>query len=236
MERVKVMDYDVSRSTTTDIANHIESLTHQDVFSCVVTLNPEMLVQAEENAELKAWFKRASLRVPDGIGLVLMAKMVFGQSLTRITGVSLVENLFQKACSFYFVGSKSDIIHQSVKNIKEQYPSINIKGFHHGYLDENKEMVVLEDIKQKKPGIILVGMGSPKQDLFLKKLSQEINCGVGIGVGGVFDVYAGAIKRAPKGFQKIGLEWAYRGLIEPSRMKRWVFLPKFLRLAWKGVY
>ena len=111
--------------------------------------------------------------------------------------------------------------------MKKKYPQLNIVGGHNGYFDDAEEKKILADIKRLAPSILLVGLGAPKQEKWIAAHIEELGVKVAIGVGGSFDVMAGNVKRAPKLFQKLGLEWFYRLITQPTRWRRMMRLPKF---------
>jgi N-acetylglucosaminyldiphosphoundecaprenol N-acetyl-beta-D-mannosaminyltransferase len=212
---------------------YIPVLLEEKKLSHIVTLNPEIIIGSRKKVGLKEYLDKAALCVADGIGLVLATKLLLGQPVNRITGVGIVEKLLKEQYSIYFVGARSDVLNQAIVNIKKTNPLLQIKGSHHGYLDPETEHRVIKEIKKVKPDIILVGMGFPRQEAFILELTENINHGIAIGVGGVLDILAGSKKRAPQFMQKSGLEWIYRGIIEPKRVLKWKFLITFIIIVLK---
>lgn len=202
-------------------------------FQWCMTLNPEIVVGAQNKPELKAFIQKG-LCVADGAGLRLAHTLIHRQTLEKITGIDLVFALLEKGgFSFYCVGATSEVIEKTKLALSQQYPHSKLVGCHHGYFSETEEVALIRSIAQAAPDFVLVGMGFPKQEQFLMRLSQQATRGIGIGVGGVLDVVSGEKKKAPPFIRAIGLEWAYRGFSEPKRMKRWGFIPRFFKLLWK---
>ncbi|MFC1752411.1 WecB/TagA/CpsF family glycosyltransferase [Thermoproteota archaeon] len=227
---VSLFDYTIANTTLSQVLKKFQS---QDLnrFYRVVTLNPEIIIQCETNRGLKRIVQEADLIIPDGIGLVFALKLLKNESLTRITGMDLLLQILKKQTfSIFLVGSKLDTLNTAVSAIQKRYPNLNVKGFHHGYFNKDQEQDLLASIQKLKPDIILCGMGFPKQELFLFKLSKQIPRGIGIGVGGAFDVLSGNKQRAPKWIQKIGLEWFFRAIIEPKRFSRLRFIFPYFHL------
>ena len=145
-------------------------------------------------------------------------------SLNFMPGIEVFKNFLPFAAyndyRVYFLGASEDTITKMVERVKSQYPEIEIAGFHHGYLNtaEIRENV-LENIRQAKPDVIFVAMGSPKQEYWIARHRQAINASICLGVGGSFDIASGGLKRAPKVFQATGTEFLYRLMAEPR--KRW---------------
>ena len=113
--------------------------------------------------------------------------------------------------------------------MEEKYPNIKILGSHTGYFKDEEEASIIEEIRNLKPDVLLVGTGAPKQEKIINKYKNEGFFKIGIGCGGSIDVLAGRVKRAPKIFIKLHLEWFYRLLKEPKRWRRMLVLPKFIK-------
>lgn len=211
-----------------------------DKAALVVTPNSEMLAVASENKELAAILNSADLATPDGIGVVIASKIIGKPLPERVAGFDLISNLFKKASKtnfkFYFLGGKPGIVDQAVLNLKKDYPDLKIAGWQHGYLDKETQKEVIAEINSKDIDILLVGMGFPLQEKFLDSNLKNLKVGAAVTVGGSFDVLAGEVKRAPLWMQKLGLEWFYRLLQEPSRFGRMLSLPKFIYLVIKSKY
>ena len=154
-----------------------------------------------------------------------------GINVERITGISfaynLIEHAFKNNLPIAFVGAKPHVIERAQKNLKETFPDLNIVYACDGYFEDKNS--VFEGLKNASPKILLVALGAPKQEQFIYELKSILPSTVMIGVGGSFDVWSGVTKRAPLIWQKMGLEWLYRTIKEPSRFKR-IFpaLPLFL--------
>ncbi len=111
----------------------------------------------------------------------------------------------------------------------EKIPGLKISGHHDGYFSDEAE--VIKEISTTKPDVLLIGMGSPKQESFISRNRVEMGVPIMIGVGGSLEVFAGAKRRAPGLLQRTGMEWAYRSIIDTSRLKRMGFLPRFIWLV-----
>lgn len=208
--------------------------------SLVVTPNSEMIVMAAEDPELAKILNSAELATADGAGVVMASKILGEPLVERVAGFDLISRLFlefaEEDINFYFLGGKPGIVDQAVKNLKAELAALNIKGFHHGYLDRDNQQKVIEEINSKNIDLLLVGMGVPLQEKFLANNLDQLDVRAAITVGGSFDVLAGTVNRAPLWMQKAGLEWFYRLLQEPSRFGRMLALPKFIYLVIKSKY
>lgn len=198
----------------------------------IVTVNPETLMIAEKDLELKEILEDDSVSfVPDGIGVVKAAKMVSVDVKERIPGIEIAEKLFEFANeskkSLYLFGTKQEVLNNLKEKIENNYSNIKLLGMTNGYV-ENKEEEFQKIIK-KEPDIVLVALGIPAQEKLIYKYFKDFKKGIFVGVGGSFDVLSGTKKRAPQIFIKTNTEWLYRILKEPKRIKRfWDSNVKFI--------
>ena len=198
--------------------------------SQVVTINPEMFGEAEKNNDFANIVKEAEMVIPDGIGVKIALKLT-GKKAQRIAGIDFAKKLLQESAlsgiPVGIVGSKEDVIVKAVENLQNEISGLNIVYYHNGYFDNDSE--IYEELKSKSPKLILVALGSPKQEFFIYNAKKVLNPCLMVGIGGSLDVWSGNVKRAPKAFQKLGLEWLYRTVTQPSRLKR-IFptIPMFL--------
>ena len=180
-----------------------------------------MIESANKDSNFRTIINNAEMVVPDGIGIQLGLK-ILGKNVKRIPGIDLGKALLIRANnlnkSVAFVGAKPEVIERAVKNIKSELPDINIVYQHDGYFSDSS--VIIKELQEKQPDFVLVALGSPKQEFFINELKSVLPDSVMIGLGGSFDVWAGIVNRAPKIYQKLGLEWLYRTISEPGRIKR----------------
>ena len=119
------------------------------------------------------------------------------------------------------------MIQQTVSKLNNEFPNINISGFRNGYIKtEVEKQTLIKDIANKKPDVVFVAMGSPKQELLMQEMQQH-HPAIYQGLGGSFDVYVGNVERAPRWWVKNNLEWAYRLVKQPTRIKRQIHLVRF---------
>ena len=198
--------------------------------SQVITINPEMLQNAGKDSNFANIINNAEMVIPDGIGVEIGLKLS-GYKVKRIPGVDFSKKLLKESAissiPVAIIGAKEEVIVKAIENLKKEINGLNIVYYHNGYFsDDNK---IYAELKQKSPKLILVALGSPKQEEFIYNAKNIINPALMIGIGGSLDVWSGYVKRAPKIFQILGLEWLYRTISQPSRFKR-IFptLPMFL--------
>ncbi|WDC84167.1 WecB/TagA/CpsF family glycosyltransferase [Caloramator sp. mosi_1] len=198
--------------------------------SFVVAINPEKIMKAKEDEGLKALLNSARLKIPDGVGVLIASRLKGGRIRKRVTGIDLMNNICKRSAEkgyrVFLLGAKPGVAEKAAEILKERYKGLNIAGVRDGYFESEDE--VIDYIKSKSPDVLFVAMGSPKQELFIKRNMERLGVPLLMGVGGSYDVICGNIKRAPEWMQKIGLEWMYRLIKEPWRYKRMMVLPKFL--------
>jgi N-acetylglucosaminyldiphosphoundecaprenol N-acetyl-beta-D-mannosaminyltransferase len=197
----------------------------------ICTPNPEIVMEAQNDKVLMDILHEADLVVPDGIGVVWASKYSEIRLTERVAGFDLKQNLMADLAAtdhtFYFFGGAPGVANTAARKMMKKYPGLKVVGVHNGYFDEKEEKRIIQDIKEKSPSILLVGLGAPKQEKWIYDNLRLIGAKAAIGVGGSFDVMAGNVKRAPKIFQKLGLEWFHRLITQPTRWRRMMRLPKF---------
>ena len=201
----------------------------------VVTLNPEMLMEGINNLELGAALRDAEFVVPDGIGIVWALRKAGFREQQRVTGVDLVETLLAQELGsglrLYLLGGEPGVAETAAANLQGRWPGHQVVGTAHGYFLPAEDEKIVAAINQTQPDLLLVGMGVPRQEIWLYNHWRNLTVPVGIGVGGLLDLWAGRTKRAPLFLRSIGLEWAYRVWREPARWRRLRVLPTFLKMV-----
>lgn len=237
MKKVNVLNIPFLDTTDVELVNYLyeNHITVQKKCQ-IVTANPEFLVKSNESEQFKELLLSTDYVIPDGIGVVMASKLLKGDFLKkRLSGFDLMKSLLRVAherkLSCYFYGAKNEVLSQMITNIEREYPNMIIKGYRDGYV--TAPHTVKNDISILKPDIIFVALGMPKQEIVIHEMISKVNKGVFVGVGGSFDVLAGAVKRAPKWIININLEWLYRMFYQPSRIKRNLKLLTFIKLVIK---
>lgn len=198
----------------------------------IVTPNSEIVQRASKDAELRALIASADIIIPDGVGLVYASRII-GQPLhERVTGIDFLESVIawleKNGKSIYFFGSKPGIAEAAADSIGQKYPDLIVAGTHNGYFSPAEEPGIVEEINASGADFLCVALGAPKQEKFISDHRHELKANAAIGVGGSLDVWAGTLRRAPEFYRKHGLEWLYRLIQEPSRIKRVSALPVFM--------
>lgn len=199
--------------------------------STIIAVNPEKVMTAQKDPQVKELINGSTFQIADGVGILLASKLKKGNITSRVTGVDMMARLLKFAAEekhpIYLYGAKKEVIDLAAANIARDYPGIEIAGLTDGY--EQDEEALIQRINDSGAKIIFVALGSPKQELWIQRNINKLqNVLVFQGVGGSFDVFSGTVKRAPAIFRKFGIEWLYRLVSDPRRMKRQLNLPRFL--------
>lgn len=229
---VRILDIPFNSVNMKEAVERAKRFAVGDRFRYIFTPNPEIVMISRKDEELKKALLSADMLVPDGIGIVI-ASGFYGERLPeRVAGFDLTTELIevaaQRGWSFFFLGGKPGINEKARKRLEKKYPNIRIVGYHHGYFNEDEEEEIITHINLCNPNILLVGMGAPRQEKWIFKNRKKLKANLAIGVGGTLNIFAGAAIRAPKIFRMLGLEWFFRLILEPWRIKRMSLLPMFL--------
>ena len=224
-DTVNILNVPFIKTTNAGFVQQLQTdiLAHHNRF--VVTANPEILMYAREHPDYQQVLTQADYITPDGIGVIQGAQILGTPLPERITGydtlLTLLEWGSQQHQRIFLLGAKPAVLKQVTTIVQRDYPGIVVAGARDGYYDD--EQTIVDQI---------VATGFPKQEFFIAEHRQRLNA-LWMGVGGSFDVIAGAVKRAPLFWQKHHVEWLYRLIQEPSRFKRMLVLPRYLRLVKK---
>ena len=211
------------KNSSEEFYTKIKDNLKKEIKTFIVTANPETFMKSETDQELNILLNdKDTILVPDGIGIVKATRILKYDRKERIAGIDIAIKLLdygnELGKSVYLFGAKQKVIDAMKKVLKEKYHNLKISGTANGY-QKNKDQV-FEKIAKLKPDIVLVALGIPAQEKLIYKHLNKFNKGIFVGVGGSFDVISGYKKRAPQIFIKLNLEWLYRILKEPKRIKR----------------
>ncbi len=223
--RSVVLGCPVDQMTLDDCVAYFEQVIARQQHCHIIVVNAAKIVKARIDKELQNIIQEADLIGADGVPVVWASK-ILGQPLPgRVNGTDLMDRLFEvsaeKGYRVYLLGARQSIITNTVKNLKQHYPDLHIVGYRNGYFDspQDEEQAVAE-INAAQPDILLLGMGTPMKEKWVRRHKANLRVPIIHGVGGSFDIVGGLTKRAPKWMQKSGMEWFYRFLQEPRRMWR----------------
>lgn len=232
--KANILGANVDIVNTEQTLNRIKELHEKGEPSHIITLNAEIVYQAQENAELLDIINQADLVTPDGIGIVWAGKKLGYPFFERVTGIDLLYCLcaeaIQEDWQIYLLGAAPGVAEEAGRKLCSSYPGLQVCGCRDGYFSEQDIPEIIAEIQDLQVDLLFVALGAPKQEFWIRQHKQELNVPILIGVGGSFDVVAGIKERAPQWMIKTNLEWLYRLLKEPSRFQRQLALPKF---AWQ---
>lgn len=229
--KVTVLDVLIDAITMAEATAQLEQFISEKTPHLVATANAEMVMLAQEDNELAAILAKSHLVVPDGAGVVWAARHQGYTKVERVAGYDLAQNLLleasKKGYRVFMFGSQPDIVAKAKTVALARYPGLCIVGTRHGFFTTQDESAIIEAITATKPDILLAALGVPRQEKWLARNLTKLNVPVSMGVGGTFDVMAGAVKRAPLWMQRTSLEWLFRLLCQPKRAIRMLALPRF---------
>ncbi len=227
---VELLGFNIDNYTFEEAVLKAKSLIDGGRVAQVITINPEMFDAAEKDSNFANIIREAEMVIPDGVGVKLGLKLK-GKNVSRIPGIDFAKRLLKEAAisniPVAIIGSKNEVITKAVENLKKEISGLNIVYYHNGYFSDDNE--IYGELKKSSPKLVLVALGSPKQEKFIYGAKKILNPALMVGIGGSLDVWSGTVKRAPEIFRKLGIEWLYRTVTQPSRFKR-IFpaLPLFL--------
>ena len=264
MQNVEILGVKVSKITYQEALEETAKLLKSSGKKhYIVTPNPEMIVAAQNDSEFKEILNSADLSIADGAGLVKLARLTGKHLPERISGVDFVEGLAGMAEEFgfsmFFLGGGGLIAKFAAEKLKKLFPKLKIVGSYSGNADPKFDKETVSEIKNRtlhnskqfvyqysrvlrplrglgKIDILVVAYGAPKQEKWIKRNLPKLNARLAIGVGGALDYISGSKRRSPKFIQKANLEWLYRLIVEPWRLKRQLALPYFAALILKDSF
>lgn len=203
----------------------------------VIAVNPEKVMKARLDPRLLQCLRDAAVLIPDGIGVVVAARLLGLGRMERVPGSELMPKLCDMAArrgqSIYLFGGNADVNDDVAARLPNLYPGLRIAGRHHGYVDEANMGPIVADINASGAELLFLALGSPRQELWMAAHLPQLKVRICQGVGGTFDVIAGRVPRAPRAFIALNLEWFYRLLSQPQRLLRQTALPQFAWLVLK---
>lgn len=230
---VRILGIEFSKRSLKETVEFIDEklMENDDKTFHIITANPEIALDIERDTELKKISLDAGLITADGIGIILASKLKKNPLPERVTGYELLLGLLklgnEKGLSFYFFGSSEEVNKIACENILRDYPNIKLVGRHNGYFKGDEELKIVEEIENTKPDFLIVALGAPLADKWIYKHKARLSSKITLGVGGSLDVISGKVKRAPILWQRLNLEWLFRLISNPSRLKRQMKLPVF---------
>ncbi len=236
-ERIEILGVPIDCVDMEQSLETVDAMIQGNSAKTVIAVNPEKIIKAQTDPKLLRLLQQSGLLIPDGIGAVVAARILYGKSMSRVPGSELMPEICKRSISkgykLFLLGAEPEVNEKAVEVLKIRYPGVNIVGHQHGYYSEGEIPKIIKDINDSQADVLFVALGSPRQELWMEEYLQKLNIKVCQGVGGTFDVIAGKVKRAPAIFRKIHMEWLYRLLAQPQRLLRQTALPKFVYLVFK---
>ncbi len=225
IERLRVLGVPVDALTMeTAVERALELAKDRTKPSCVVAINPEKTFAIRQSAELARFVENADLAIPDGVGVVVAARLLNGRKIERVPGADLAEAVCRRSgeagVNLFFYGAKEEASAAAVAELRRRYPNIRVVGRRNGYAKPEEMDALAQEIADSNADALLVALGSPRQERWICEYAERAKVGLCLGVGGTLDTLAGTVKRAPIAWQKLNIEWLYRLLKQPSRAWR----------------
>lgn len=228
--RVDVLGVAFDNVTMDEAVDRALELLERDGPHLVATPNPEIVQRAGKDPEFAEILAKADLVIPDGVGVIYAAKILGRPLRARVPGIDFAAALMARAAKsgkrLFLLGAAPGVAEQAAVHLRAAYPGLVVCGTHDGYFKEDGPVV--SAIREARADIVFVCLGAPKQEKWVAAHGEAAGARLYIGLGGAMDVFAGKVDRAPENFQKLGLEWLYRLMKEPSRIGRMSKLPLFL--------
>ncbi len=235
MTSVEILGCRVDGCDAAQAVRRIVALAALPEASLVVTLGTEMIVYAQRDRRFRNTLESSALSLCDTIGVLLAARLYGAKIPERVAGVELLEPLCAALAahnrSVYLLGAKGDTAARAAAELHARVPALRVAGARDGYFPDTETGAVAGEIASCGADVLFVGLGSPRQEFFIAEHLARTGCSVGIGVGGSFDVLAGTVRRAPKLWRRLNLEWFHRLVSEPKRWRRQLALPRFVWLV-----
>lgn len=235
--RLKILNIWVDPITREEALNRVEGiLKHGQRPHAIFASNPEKNFSIPQDPDLYRVFAEADLLLPDGIGMVWAARVLYGAKIKRIPGAEFMEDICRLASregyKIFLYGAAEEVNLTAAKILSQRYPGLRVAGRANGYLGPEKMPDLIRQINDSGASILFLALGSPKQEKWYSAYRDSLEyVRIVQGVGGTLDTIAGKVKRAPAVWQKLSTEWLYRLLSEPKRIKRQKVIPLFIFLV-----
>lgn len=191
-------------------------------------VNADKINEVNENELMKEIVNKCGIINADGVSVLMAAKFLNKPLPERVAGIDLMQRLVaiseEKGYSVYLLGAKQEVVEKTAEVILSRHPLLKMAGFHNGYFKEEEWELISQELKEKKPDFVFVGISSPLKEYLIEYLQNQGLTSVFMGVGGSFDVISGNIRRAPGWMRKAGLEWLFRMMQEPKRLFKRYFI------------
>jgi N-acetylglucosaminyldiphosphoundecaprenol N-acetyl-beta-D-mannosaminyltransferase len=238
---IEILGCRVDAVGPTEAVERIAQLAVAPTPSIVVTLGVEMVMEAQHDARFRSLVARCALSLCDTVGILLASRLRGGPLRDRVAGIDLLGPLAERSARtgdlrIFLFGAAAGVAERAAEALVRDYPGVRVAGTRNGYFTPEESVAITATIARSGANVVLIGLGSPKQEFWLEDHLAATGAGVGIGVGGSFDVIAGTAVRAPRLMRRVGLEWLYRLIREPARWRRQLALPRFALAALREAF
>ncbi|MCT4786979.1 WecB/TagA/CpsF family glycosyltransferase [Exiguobacterium aestuarii] len=228
----RVLDYTFLDASLDSWLQVMKRKLHDGEKAFIITANPEIVMQAERDPAYKRIVQKTKYLVPDGVGIQWASKRFHQPIRHVIPGIELTEQLLQEADQHGYrllsYGAKPEVQERFYEVIRKRYPNIQWVGHIHGYIQDDEKQELMERCVKERPDLVLVGLGMPLQEQWIASVIDQVDKGIYIGVGGTFDVLSGQVKRAPKVFRVMKLEWVFRIMTHARGKKKLMDIGQFI--------
>lgn len=234
-QRLNILGVPVDALTMEGAIETAREIGRGDVGRTVLAVNPEKVIKARQDSDLKRALSEAGILIPDGIGVVLAARILHGVKFSRVAGADLCPELCglaaEEGWGVFLFGAKEEVNAAAAAQLQRRYPGLTIAGRRNGYVAADEMPALVEEIRDSRAVIVFLALGSPRQELWMAEHLEACGARLCQGVGGTFDVLAGHVPRAPAIWRRFNAEWLYRLLSNPRRLLRQTALPRFAALV-----
>jgi N-acetylglucosaminyldiphosphoundecaprenol N-acetyl-beta-D-mannosaminyltransferase len=221
---VTLFDLPVRAETLEEAVARIDASIRSGRPAIHVVLNAAKVSKLARDADFRASLAQFDMIHADGASVVWASRLLGRALPERVAGIDLMVELVRLAAERgfrpYFLGARPDVVERCVRVLRERHPALEVAGWRHGYWDPTEEAEVVRGVRDSRADMLFLGMPTPRKECFVLRQRHALGVPFAMGVGGSFDVVAGLVARAPVAWQRAGMEWAYRLLLEPRRMWR----------------
>ena len=236
ISRIRILDVPVD---AVDMATALDFVDRQVATArkpgYILAVNPEKVIRLRRDAALRQFFEEAVLLIPDGIGVVLAMRLLHRVRVERVAGATLMQKICERSARkghrVFIYGAAEDVNRNAVAELERRHPELQIVGRANGYVPDSEMPALIRRINDSEADILFVALGSPRQENWIRTHSPTLRVKIFQGIGGTLDTICGVVKRAPKLFRRLRLEWFYRLVTQPSRARRQAVLPVFAGLV-----
>ena len=235
MSKIKIMSVPFENLSKAEYESAVRARLASGDKTVIFTPNPQMLLGAKKDLQAKKALQQADINIPDGCGIIIASKILRPPLKEAVCGIDFAENILsiaqEQKLSVFLLGGKEGRADAAQDALKIKFPDLNICGTHHGYFQKQGKdnEAVVKKINLCAPDIIFVCFGFPEQEKWIAHNAGLFpSCKLTMGLGGSIDVWSGEVKRAPKLFRKMRLEWLWRAIKEPRRLRILIDIPVFL--------